>query len=245
MAIFPGFRKRATMREEQLNRSRAGKRFSGAKERVAPNPFNKIAREARAFSVNRAVPLMQERNLSLKNAMQLMRSSEQKFRGALDWSKEQLAERTQEMSREEKEYNEYLRLNREHMEVAQQEELIQKMEMNKLEREELVRQSKMHLKLVEILMKKGMGRGQAIEVAKELVVSIRGLKQQEAITEQNYKKLLENENLLHEIAETAAKQLNDKRVMHALLTGGVNKTELVAQVLQQALEANKLIEPQQ
>ncbi|MFA6065054.1 MAG: hypothetical protein WCW44_03000 [archaeon] len=242
-----GFPRRAGVLQKERNArfSRAGNRFVGEKAKVAPNPFRAVAQEARANSINRAVQVAQNRGLNLKDAMNMMLKGEEKFRGALDWTKEKLQEHTRELSKDEMEYMQYLKMNKQHMEVAEQEQLMQRIEMIKLEREELVRQSKMRSKLVEILMRNGMSRGRAEEVAKEMVVSIRGLKQQEALTEENYKSLLENERLLVQIAEAASKQLNSEGIIRALKSGNVNRTELVAQLLQQALEANKLIQPQQ
>ena len=151
----------------------------------------------------------------------------------------------QEMSEQQKRYEEYSKLQKEQMEVAKQEEFIQEMEMKKLQKEEMLKRIKMNSKLVEILMKKGMSKGKAIEVAKEMVNLIRELKQQQALTEENYKRLLQNEKLLVEIAENTSKQLNRKELQSALISGATTKSEIAGQILQTTLERYKLIQPQQ
>jgi len=115
-----------------------------------------------------------------------------------------VGETVNQMSVQERAFREQQKLEKEYFEAAKSEEKLAMRQGVRQEKEEMVKREKMMKKLIEILMKNGkMNRIKAIEVAKGMVNSIRDLKLKQAISQENYNKLIANEDLLLKIAQAA------------------------------------------
>jgi len=150
-------------------------------------------------------------------------------------AKETVGKLTEEQ-KERIKFIEFQKRQKQEMETAKQEQLVHEMEMQKLEKEEMVKRNKMTSKLVEILMSKGMNRIQAIEVARGMVKTIRELKLQNELPQNQYDALLKDERKLVTIAEASLKTVNNSRATQMIKSGMKTKEEIIGEIVQNAIK---------
>jgi hypothetical protein len=197
--------------------SRTATRFSGGVSSIG-----KVLRAAN----QRANQLARSKGIGLNEASARMRESEGKFRNALD----------------EMQYLEYLKKIKDNELVQDFEQKLAQRAMTLEEQRELKKQMELQRVLQKKLKALGLSELDSVLMSKELSVVLRGFLAQEAITEEAFKKVIENDKILREVSSMVSLRMKDKEIISALRAGHIRRTDVVAEAAQAVLTHHGFIQ---